>query len=207
MTTVRDGWPIVGWCTLAIAVMTVAILSIVGPGEEGIRVVIRATARTSVLLFGLAFAASSLWRLWPNEWTRWLLTNRRYVGVSFAVSHTTHLLAIVALSGWSLARFVADNSATGLILGGIGYLFIAAMTATSFDRTAAWLGPRRWQRLHTVGGWYVWFIFFVSYTPRVTQSLAYALPAAWMIAVLVLRIRARRARVPVLAPVRRGSGA
>ena len=26
---------------------------------------------------------------------------------------------------------------------GLAYLFIAAMTATSFDRSAAWLGPRR----------------------------------------------------------------
>jgi hypothetical protein len=203
----RDGWPVVGWNALAIAVMTGAILAVVGTGEEGVRVVIRATARTSLVLFGLAFAASSLRRLWPNDLTRWLLANRRYLGVSFAVSHTTHLLALFALGNWSFAALVANSSPSTLVLGGIGYLFLAAMTATSFDRTAAWLGPRRWQRLHTVGGWYLWFIFFATLAPRVGTSLAYALPTLWMLAVLALRLRARRARVPALAPVRRDSGA
>jgi hypothetical protein len=203
----RDGWPIVGWCALAIALMTAAILAIVGTGEEGIRIVIRGTARTSVVLFGLAFAASSLRRLWPNDVTRWLLANRRYFGVSFAVSHTTHLLAIFALANWSLATFVANSSPATVVLGGLGYLFLAAMTATSFDRTAAWLGARRWQRLHTVGGWYLWFIFLATFAPRVGASLTYALPTLWMLAVLALRLGARRARVPALAPVRRGFGA
>jgi len=41
----------------------------------------------------------------PGE--RWMLANRRYLGVSFAVSHATHLLAIFALGGWSLAGVVA----------------------------------------------------------------------------------------------------
>jgi hypothetical protein len=161
--------------------------------------VVRTTARTSVLLFGVAFAASSLRLLWPNEATRWLLANRRYVGVSFATSHATHLLALLALADWSFATFVAMSDWTGLVLGGLGYLVIAAMTATSFDRTAAWLGPRRWQRLHTAGGWYLWFIFFASFAPRVGASLSYALPALWI---------ARRARRPPAgasrAPARSG---
>ena len=203
----RNGWPIVGWSALAVAVMTGAILAFAGTDEEGIWVVIRATARTSMVLFGLAFAASSLRRLWPNDVTRWLLANRRYLGVSFAVSHVTHLLALFAVANWSLETLVAKSSPTTLVLGGIGYLFLAAMTATSFDRTAAWLGPRRWQRLHTVGGWYLWFIFFATLAPRVGTSPAYAVPTLWMLAVLALRLRARRARVPALAPVRRGSGA
>jgi len=203
----RNGWPIVGWSALAIAVMTAAILALVGTDEEGIRVVIRATARTSAVFFGLAFAASSLRRLSPNDATRWLLANRRYLGVSFAVSHATHLLAIFALANWSLATFVANSSPPTLVLGGLGYVFVAAMTATSFDRTAAWLGPRRWRWLHTAGGWYLWFIFFASFAPRVGASLAYALPTLWLLSVLAVRLRARRAHLPVLTPVRRGSGA
>jgi hypothetical protein len=199
----RNGWPIVGWVGLAIAGMTAVILALAGSGEEGIRTVVRATARTSVLLFGLAFAASSLRRLWPSAATRWLLANRRYVGVSFATSHTAHLLALLALADWSFATLAAKSDWTGLILGGLGYLFIAAMTATSFDRTAAWLGPRRWQRLHTAGGWYLWFIFFASFAPRIAESLAYALPTLWMLLVLAVRLRARRARASV--PVTRGS--
>ena len=204
----RDGWPIVGWSALAIAAMTAVILAVAGTDEEGLRMVVRATARVSAVLFGLAFAASSLRRLWPNDATRWLLANRRYVGVSFAVSHTVHLLALITLADWSFTTLVEKSNPTTLALGGLGYVFIAAMTARSFDRTAAWLGPRRWQRLHTVGGWYLWFIFFATMAPRVVHEPAYAVPLLWMLAVLAVRIRARRMRAPALATaVRRGSGA
>ncbi len=57
---------------------------------DGVRMVIRFTARTSLVLFCLAFSAAALARLWPNASTRWLRRNRRYLGVSFAASHAIH---------------------------------------------------------------------------------------------------------------------
>ena len=59
--------------------------------------VIRFTARTSLLLFCLAFSAAALARLWPNAWTRWQRRNRRYLGVTFAASHGIHAVAIACL--------------------------------------------------------------------------------------------------------------
>ena len=71
---------------------------------------------------------------------------------------------------WDPIRFLetcpSSDGACAVVLGGLAYAGIAAMTATSFDRTAAWLGPRRWRRLHVVAGHYVWFIFLASYLPR-----------------------------------------
>ena len=49
-------------------------------------------------------------------------------------------------------------------------LFIAAMTATSFNRTVAWLGARRWRLLNLVGGWYVWVSFAVAVGKRVAPG-------------------------------------
>src|SRR4029450_126919 len=109
------------------------------------------------------FIASSLRILWPTELTRWLLINRRYIGVSFAASHAIHLFAIVAVM--RVAPAFRLQTAT-LIGGGGAYVFLAAMTATSFDGAAAWLGPRRWRLLHKTGMYYCWFIFFISYVPR-----------------------------------------
>ena len=57
------------------------------------------------------------------------------------------------------------NLAT-IVLAGTAYLFLAAMTATSFDRTAAWLGARKWRLLHLVGGWYIWISFAVAIGKR-----------------------------------------
>jgi hypothetical protein len=191
------GWPIVGCAAVGIAIMIVVILALAGTGEGGIRVVIRATARTSAALFTAAFVASSLHRLWPGPASRWLLANRRYLGVSFAVSHLAHFLAILALAGWSFRRMVADAGPAAAMLGGIAYVFIAAMTATSFDRTAAWLGPRRWTRLHTTGVWYVWGVFFVSFAPRVTESALYWPFALGLLGALVVRLRYGARRVAV----------
>ncbi len=195
-----NGWPIVGWAALAIAAMIAAILAGAGTGEPGIRMVIRATARSSVVLFTLAFVASSLRRTWPSATTRWLLANRRHVGVSFAVSHFAHLAALFALAHWSFRGLYAAAGPVTLIFGGVAYLFLVAMTATSFDRTAAWVGPRAWRRLHTAGAYYIWFVFALSYVPRAFGAPLYAPLAALVVVALALRLAS-----PALA--RRSAGA
>jgi DMSO/TMAO reductase YedYZ heme-binding membrane subunit len=178
----------VGWAALVVVAASAATLGVHGAGEEGIRAVIRLTARTSFLLFTAAFAASALARRWPGGVTRWLLTNRRQLGVSFAVSHLVHLVAIVAL-----ARLTTVFGGAGGAIAILGYVAIAAMAATSFDRTAAWLGPRRWRRLHLVAGYYIWFLFLASYLPRtILGSPAYAPFVVVLLAVLALRLRAGR---------------
>ena len=68
--------------------------------------------------------------------TRWLLANRRYVGLSFAVSHLAHLGALLMLVRTS-RDFGASVDAATLYAGGLGFVVIAAMAATSFDRSAA----------------------------------------------------------------------
>jgi hypothetical protein len=192
---------LVGWAAAGITAMVAALLAAAGTGEPGIRLVIRATARTSVVLFALAFAASSLRRAWPGRVSGWLLANRRYLGVSFAVSHLAHLLAIFALAGWSASGFFSSSPPTVLVFGGIAYLFIAAMTATSFDRTAAWLGPRRWRRLHTVGAYYIWFIFSLNFVPLAFTSPLYWPFALALVGAFLLRLGARWLRAPVGAPL------
>jgi len=189
---VPRGWPIVGWSALAVGAMCAALFATAGTGEEGLRVVIRATARTSVTLFTLAFVASALSRAWPTAASRWLVANRRYLGVSFAVSHLAHLLAILTLVGWSVRTFENTAGVVTGVAGGIGYLFVAAMAATSFDRTAAWLGPRRWRRLHTTGVYYLWGVFLATFAPRVlTAPAVYAAITFVLVAALGLRLCAR----------------
>jgi sulfoxide reductase heme-binding subunit YedZ len=192
------GWPIVGWATLLLGTMIAMILAVAGTGADGLRIVIRATARTSLVLFTAAFLASALRRGWPGPASRWLLANRRHLGVSFAVSHGFHLIAILAFAGWSASGIVANASPTAVILGGIGYLFILAMVATSFDRTAAWLGPRAWSRLHTVGVYVIWTIFFATVAPHAFTSPLYIPFALLLVAALGIRLW-HRPRVP--API------
>jgi DMSO/TMAO reductase YedYZ heme-binding membrane subunit len=162
---------------------------------------VRLTARTSVALFLAAFTASALFRLWPNAWTRWQRGNRRFLGVAFAVSHGVHLAAIFWLRHVQPVEFARDVNTITWIGGGLAYVFIAAMTATSFDRTAAMIGPRAWKILHTVGSYYIWLIFANSYIGRALEMPEYIPAAAIVVLALGLRIAARVARPRASQPV------
>jgi hypothetical protein len=184
-----SNWKLTGYITLALFAMVAGILLYKGSAEAGVRMVIRATARTSLILFLLAFSASSLRRLWQSAATAWLLRNRRYVGVSFAVSHFLHLSAIGTLAvRWPHPFVEQSTEITTTIGGGLAYLLIAAMVATSFDRSAAWLGARRWRLLHTVGNYYVLGIFTLTYLPRALKESAYLLTILGIGLALLLRI-------------------
>ncbi|HEY0682722.1 MAG TPA: hypothetical protein VGD45_10355 [Steroidobacter sp.] len=193
-TRAWEGWSIVGAVAIAlILVVTIEAMTASAP-VEGIRGIIRATARTSFALFSLAFTASAARHFWPNAWTRWQLRNRRYLGVSFAVSHFVHLLAILALGRIAPAELAAHADSVTWIFGGIAYVFIALMTATSFDATARLIGRRAWTTLHTVGSYYIWFIFANSYLSRAAIIPAYIPAAALIVFTLGLRIAARVSR-------------
>jgi hypothetical protein len=191
-----NGWRLTGLLSLLLAAMALYLLGAHGGDIEGVRLIIRATARTSLVLFVLAFTASAMVELAPSDATRWQRRNRRYLGVSFAVSHLIHLLAIVSLAGLDNALFWKLTSIGTIVLAGTAYLFIAAMAATSFDRTAAWLGPRRWRLLHLLGGWYIWISFAVAVGKRVPLDRFYWPMAALVLAAGIVRLVAmwRRSR-------------
>src|SRR6202035_5678594 len=157
-----EGWRLFGLLTLTLIALCAGIAGLHAFDADGVRMVIRFTARTSLLFFCLAFSAAALARLWPNGWTRWQRRNRRYLGVTFAASHAIHAVAIVCFAQMDPAGYAAATSAASYIFGGIGYAFIIVMAATSFDRTAAAIGPHAWRGLHLTGGYYLWFQFLVS---------------------------------------------
>lgn len=199
-----NGWRLVGLISLLVGAISAWCVASDGGGVDGIRLAIRATARTSLVLFVLAFTATALCELAPGDFTRWQRRNRRYVGVSFAVSHFIHLGAIVALGVVDPTLFWHLTSLTTIVVAGSAYLFIAAMLFTSFDRTAAWLGPRKWRLLHLIGGWYIWISFAVAVGKRVPVDSFYWPMAALVVAAAVVRLiamaRRNRRRLAVSAP-------
>ena len=189
-----EGWRLLAALTLSLIALSLWIASMRQFEVEGVRMVIRFTARSSLLLFCLAFSAAALARLWPNAWTRWQRRNRRYLGLSFAASHIIHAVAIVVFANMDPAGFAQATSPASYIFGGIGYAVIMAMSATSFDRMAALIGPRAFRALHLVGGYYLWFQFMVSVGKRVPAMPAYAAFLIPLLAVLALRMIAMAAR-------------
>ncbi|MBW7970475.1 hypothetical protein [Bradyrhizobium sp. BR 10289] len=188
-----EDWRLLAALTLSLAALCLWIAAMRQFEVEGVRMVIRFTARSSLVLFCLAFSAAALARLRPNAWTRWQRRNRRYLGLSFAVSHAIHAAAIVAFARMDPAAFAEATSAASYIFGGIGYAFIIALSATSFDRAAALLGPRAWRALHLTGGYYLWFQFMVSFGKRVPAMPLYAAFLVPLLAVMAVRLIAMAA--------------
>ena len=188
-----EGWRLLAVLTLSLIALSLWIASMRQFEVEGVRMVIRFTARSSLLLFCLAFSAAALARLWPNAWTRWQRRNRRYLGLSFAASHAIHAIAILAFARMDPAGFAEATSPASYIFGGIGYAMIIAMSATSLDRTAALIGPRAFRVLHLVGGYYLWFQFMVSFGKRVPAMPLYAAFLLPLLVVMALRLIAMAA--------------
>src|SRR4030095_10464195 len=99
-----EGWRLFAVLGLALTALCIWIAGMRGFEVEGVRMVIRFTARTSLFFFCLAFSAAALARLWPNAWTRWQRRNRRYLGVTFAASHGFHARAIASFCRRGPAR-------------------------------------------------------------------------------------------------------
>ena len=198
-----EGWRLFGLLTLTLIGLSIWIAAMRQFEVEGVRMVIRFTARTSLLFFCLAFSAAALARLWPNAWTRWQRRNRRTLGVTFAASHAIHAAAIGCFAAMDPPGFAAQTALANYIFGGIGYAFIILLTATSFDRTAALLGPRAWRALHLTGGYYLLLQFMVSFGKRIPDMPLYALFLIPLFAVFALRMIAMAARpTPRMAQAR-----
>ena len=184
------GWQIVGLSALAIGSMISVIWFVQGLDEASMRLAIRATGRTSFLLFLSAFVASPLRRLWATPLSTWLLQNRRYLGVSMAVSHTYHAIAILGL--WIVTAGAEPKLDP---LGTFGYGLLLAMTLTSFDRPAAWLGKRGWKILHTTGMYFFWVGFLFEYSYRLPKSMIlYSLFVSLLVLAMILRLIASRSQ-------------
>jgi hypothetical protein len=183
-----SGWRLVATLAFTITLMTLGMAVWHQFGVEGVRLGIRATARTSLLLFCLALSAASLYQCWPNGWTRWQRHNRRYLGVSFAVSHAIHAVGIVSFALLDPAQFHQEVTLGSYVVGGIAYTFIIAMAATSFDQTAAWVGPRVWKILHWAGAHYLWLAFVLTTGKRALVNPYYWSAVTLLLAVMAIRL-------------------
>ncbi|HKE94777.1 MAG TPA: hypothetical protein VKB34_10755 [Povalibacter sp.] len=198
MIPIRE-WRITGLVALLLASVILASWLTSGFTEESVRIVIRATARSSIVLFLMAFTAASLRVLLPSPTTAWLVRNRRYLGVSFALSHFTHLAALVVLATQFPHPFLDDLKSITLVGGGLAYALLTLMTITSFDGPRRLVGERAWKILHTSGSWYLWLIFVNSYVSRTLHMPAYAIFSVALVAAALLRIASWKRRRAALA--------
>lgn len=187
--------------TVAIATMSIALA--VATGEPGS--VIRWTARTSLVLFALAYVARPATQLWPRSWAKRLLRERKWIGDGFAVSHLAHLCGIVWLASPDVGAFVRAQKPS-IVVATAMFLILFAMAITSIDRLRKAMPKRAWLGLHRTGMHLAWIVFTTSYAPRVAAGPIWILPIVVLVGIAAVRgaawLRARtaqRARVSVAA--------
>jgi DMSO/TMAO reductase YedYZ heme-binding membrane subunit len=187
-TPTITGWTLFSLIGALVLLMSGLILAIVPDLTQGMRTVVRATAYTSFATFLAAFVASSLATLVPNAFTRAMVRERRYVGLSFAFSHLVHFAAIVAY-GELNPQLWPSRSALTNTPGTIGYVFIVLLAATSFKAFSRHMTAAAWKRLHTTGMWVIAAIFALSFFKRIpTMGALYAVPFSVLCAAVAVRL-------------------
>lgn len=155
------------------------------------------TVRCALPFFLLAFSASSLAILWPNRFTRWLLSNRRYIGLSFAFGMAWHLTFVA----YFLLSFGVHFNSRALIADCVGLAFLLAMTLTSFHWLARRLSSGNWRRLHKTGVYAIWLLAVYIYqgAARSDRDLFHFAVLGVLLAAWALRVVAWARRRGVFA--------
>ncbi len=133
---------------------------------RGISAMIQCTVRVCVPLLFVAFAASSMPRLVPVSFRKWLLRNRRYFGLGFAAGFAWQMVFILWLA-IGYPEFYAEEvftSVSDFIIYRLGpYLFLTAMTITSFFPVRKKMNRKAWRALHWAGIYYLWWDVELTY--------------------------------------------
>jgi hypothetical protein len=178
-------WPLFWVLALAVSVANLLGLNEVDfHSGRGMSPIILHSVRCALPLFLVAFTASSLARLWPSVVTRWLMANRRYIGLAFAFGMAWHI-SFVAYRLWTFGNPL-NFKATAM--DAIGLVFLLLLTLTSFRPFARTLTLANWRRLHKTGVYVIWLVPTLIYLHRVREEsglfdrvMFAVLLAAWLL--------------------------
>jgi len=171
----HSNWSVVYLILGCSLVWFIGIFLTFGFDEASIRINIRWSARISLICFCLAFGASAFNLLFQNDFSKWLIKHRKYLGISFAIIHLVHLLFLILLHQNFQQIFIVQ-SAFEIALGGLAYLFLTLMLLTSFERCSKLIARTSWERLHKIGGYWILIVFTNSMVGRVITGKMEYLP-------------------------------
>jgi DMSO/TMAO reductase YedYZ heme-binding membrane subunit len=192
-----EGYRLTLWLVVSVGLATGLASLGSGIDEQALRRATRWTVDVGTVFFTAAFVASAANTLLHATWTKWLLRNRRYLGLTFAGIHFLHAGAFLTLAAMYPESFWRRIALTTLVGGTVGYLWLIAMTITSFDgptRALGKIGKRAWKVLHKSGMYVLWGILVFSYVFKVFRAPAYGLLVSLLLTAFVVRILASARR-------------
>ena len=142
----------------------------------------------------IAFVTSALTTLFPNAFSKWLLRNRRYTGLSFAAGFGWQAVFIAVLLTLYPAHYWDElHKASDLLGRSLSYIFLLALTITSFLSVRRKMSRAQWHWLHLIGIWYFWAAIWVSYTEQALSQNAKTIDVVFAVLgllALILRLAA-----------------
>lgn len=125
---------------------------------------IQLSVRCAVPLLYVVFAASAVQILFPGPFGHWILRNRKYLGLCFAAAMAWQGLFILWMVTVYRDYYVDEVYVLrDAIEGLVGYLFLLAMTITTFMPVRKRIKPRNWKLLHRSGIYFLWAYAFSVY--------------------------------------------
>ncbi|MEM8500232.1 MAG: hypothetical protein AAF542_19610 [Pseudomonadota bacterium] len=155
------------FCLISAPMSLLILLEMLSTGlltGEDVSHMIGYAVRWAIPFIFLVIATSSLLILFPNAVTKWLMRNRKYLGLCFAVAMAWQGLFILIVSTVHREYYFSDIFYfRDELEGTVGYLFLAAMTITSFQFARKRITPAQWKVIHTCGVYFLWAYPFSVY--------------------------------------------
>jgi DMSO/TMAO reductase YedYZ heme-binding membrane subunit len=160
-----NGWRLFSLIAIPMSIVIVIAMTGVDLGTgPGVSHMIGFSVRFAVPLIFLVVAISSLQTLFPGPIPMWLLRNRKYIGLCFAVAMAWQGLFIFTMSVFFRDYYYEDiYFLRDELEGSVGYIFLVAMVVTSFQFTRKHLTSKQWKLIHKSGLYFLWAYPFSVY--------------------------------------------
>ena len=162
---VVNGWSLFWLICLPMSIVMIIEMTGVGVSTApAVSHLISFSVRWAVPFIFLVVAASALPVLFPGALPTWLLRNRKYIGMCFAVAMAWQGLFIFMMSimhrdyYFEEVYYLRDE-----LEGSTGYIFLTAMVLTSFEFGRKYLDQKQWKLLHRSGMYFLWAYPFSVY--------------------------------------------
>ena len=160
-----NGWNL--WWLITIPISAVIVIAMVRAdltSADGVSSMIQLSVRHAVPLLFVAFGASSVQVLFPGAFSRWLLRNRKFIGLSFAAAMGWQLIFILWLVTVHSEYYISEVYVLSDVVEGVSsYAFLIAMVLPSFKFGRSRLTPKQWKLLHRTGIYWLWCYAWIVY--------------------------------------------
>jgi len=146
------------------AIMVIEMMGVDLSDAAAVSHMISFSVRWAVPIIFLVVAISPLQALFPGPLPMWLLRNRKYIGLCFAVAMAWQGLFIFIMSVFFRDHYYEEIFyLRDELEGSTGYLFLSAMVVTSFQFGRQYLNANQWKLLHRSALYFLWAYPFSVY--------------------------------------------